>query len=63
MDVPNVNLSFENSLVHLWEQISRTSFVDVGTFLLLTVHTAFRKELYKLGIDVDKFFHNIHFLF
>ena len=63
MDGPNVNLSFEKKLCRSMESDFNTSFLDMGTCSLHPVHTAFRKGVLKLEMNVDEFFHDIFFFF
>ena len=63
MDGPNVNLSFEKKLRRSMESDFNTSFLDMGTCSLHPVHTAFRKGVLKLEMNVDEFFHDIFFFF
>ena len=61
MDGPNVNLSFQEKLLADLAVEEGKTFLKLGTCSLHPAHTAFRKGIKKLTVDLDSFFVDIHF--
>ena len=55
MDGPNVNLAFQKLFTELG-QLNGKTFLNLGTCLLHPAHTAFRKGIKQLSVDLDAFF-------
>ena len=63
MDVPNVNLKFQNDLMNHFQETSGESFLDIDTCTLHKVHTSFKKGVQKLPVDIDQFAVDLHGFF
>lgn len=63
MDGPKVNLAFQEKLSKSLEDKHNTSFLDIGTCPLHTVHNAFAKGLKFLNFDVEQFIFDINGFF
>ena len=61
MDGPNVNLAFQKKLLTELGQLNGKTFLNLGACSLHPAHTAFRKGIKQLSVDLDAFFIDIHF--
>ena len=62
MDGPNLNKSFQKKLSKKLEE-NNNQFLNIGSCNLHKVHSAFRKGLSELNIDLDQFACDIYFFF